>query len=778
MGSTDIGDAANPFTNATSSRLHADLDQTQLYRIKGSAFDPMNDFEVIDPEAAAREYTETQDMWLWGNNRWVETSGDIIGDLRLVAYTIKFEGATDDLGIPVCTTPLNTSLYAYCVSGASGANTDDATENHAVRIKFLGEDWIITDMNAPSSQLGTEQPLVAGGTVKLGKEAITDVVNQGEWLEVSGYKFVLADIVADTHEAAIDIIDANGATVSREEIAEGGTKEVTIGDSTVTIKVLTTVPGYTFGAKWAKFSVLSQEMELSSGQRLDPNKDANREWRVVLGWKNRGASAGGLEDDPDHLRTIILYTTDTQNLIDDVLEEGDYVPIVQDPTNWRLSYGGLDIDNDDRDTLKFQLERDSTKNNLEIVNGSSNFFCNVTAPYVKVTSSTESAFRLAGRSVTTDEGIGPTLYIATNGLSCDAHGTGFLRNSVMITSSTSVTGQDRFVLHNYSGSVNISYELAGDGETTFANGGVIVIQNNTDAANWSATASGLPLNETLDFNASQITDVRTYFAISEKAGIGTSNTVEDLIVFALRNASSGTSWTFNFDGAISGTNYLEKDKIRYFHAGPVSAARTAGTQKEGFITERGSVYVGTDDTAVEFKIATTLGHAQFVLATVEAAETEAGTVSKLLGEGDSYTTENGVIIEVAEINCDAVASGTVSTGTSPACVVDDSGLSAVIMPSNQASVTTGVPYGYSNFAPLVVLDSEAANVGTLVTVGGPVVNTVTQQTLAGSDVADPATWPNNRLVREIGPGKIVVAGWEAADTLAAAEEFIGQLQSQ
>jgi len=62
----------------------------------------------------------------------------------------------------------------------------------------------------------------------------------------------------------------------------------------------------------------------------------------------------------------------------------------------------------------------------------------------------------------------------------------------------------------------------------------------------------------------------------------------------------------------------------------------------------------------------------------------------------------------------------------------------------------------------------------VVSVGGPLVNTVTEAALKGSDVTfDPGTV----VVKEVG-NTIVVAGTSAADTLAAADQFIAGVKRQ
>ncbi|MCI0503557.1 hypothetical protein L0Y65_02490, partial [Candidatus Micrarchaeota archaeon] len=139
-------------------------------------------------------------------------------------------------------------------------------------------------------------------------------------------------------------------------------------------------------------------------------------------------------------------------------------------------------------------------------------------------------------------------------------------------------------------------------------------------------------------------------------------------------------------------------------------------------------------------------------------------------EGESATV-SGVTVKVLEITEDV---GACSAGTgSVSCTADMSGVSALIMPNNAPSVTVATPYTGS-YGNLVVLDTDATGVNTLVSVGGDVVNSVTADLLAGSAVDWTA---ETKVVREVVQGsKIVVAGKEAADTLSAAADFVAQVQ--
>jgi len=107
------------------------------------------------------------------------------------------------------------------------------------------------------------------------------------------------------------------------------------------------------------------------------------------------------------------------------------------------------------------------------------------------------------------------------------------------------------------------------------------------------------------------------------------------------------------------------------------------------------------------------------------------------------------------------------------CVPDMSGVSSVIMPDNVQSVSVVEPYNGPRGA-LVILDTDSKGFSTLVSVGNPAGNSVSEQLLSGTVVDWNAT---PKVVKEVVQGsKIVVAGAQASDTLSAAQDFVSQLK--
>ncbi len=782
----DTSDTSNPYTNGVGGWIGSP--EINLYRISGSMFSPFATSTLSDT-SAAKSYSEQQDLWMKGDNHYEDTPNEVIGNVANLGYTLKFKGTSDDLGIPVCTTPTNTTDYADCSS-------DYQTATHKMTIKFLGEDWVISEMippSAPNPVVNNENQLVNGGYVKLAKESVSGILNQGESLTADDLKFQLDDLEAhgDTTSAIVSVLDANGNVLKKDTVPPGATKEFMINGKDYRFHVYKVAPGYTFGAKWADVAIYSKELKLQDSQKLDPDYDSNKYWTVYLGWKNQGAGTGG-DNQPDHLRTVILYAqgSNIQRLINGAGSSGtnyllpdDYLPIVQDPVSWKLSYKGLDLGSSDRDDLAFDMERSqalplsgSTDGPLDI-NGTKEI-CTLFAPYVHVTTgrsgsvfTVQNAYGAIATPTQTSDSTSDEFYVATSGANCTSN-TGLTTythpaGSVFMRGSTS--SDSGWTWLNYTtGGMKVLTPFFGDGDQTWGLGGVVEWATTADASTNTTDIGSLGKN----FTGSSI-QPDWVFATSEKDGVGTSNTFNDHLVFGLQIAASAS--TFNIDSTKSGATLLKKDDIAYVFAGPAGqAAGNYGTFKEGFVTERGSVFNSISDTTVDFSMANKLAHAQWYLASSASAAATPGTTVWTGGEGDS-TTVSGVTVKITSIDETAVCSG--GAGGAAACSPDMSGVSAVIV-QNGAQVTsadTMAPYAFSAYSPLVLLDQDAVGVSTVVSVGGDVVNSVTAGILAGGTTdwnAEP------QMVKEVVKGsKIVVAGKDASDTTAAANTFISQLVS-
>jgi len=302
---------------------------------------------------------------------------------------------------------------------------------------------------------------------------------------------------------------------------------------------------------------------------------------------------------------------------------------------------------------------------------------------------------------------------------------------------------------------------------------LITILNDSEA-NLSAHTKDVLVNVSgSDVIGTHTSKVDWVFGISEKATDAYDNTSK---VFFGVDSGSGTDATFNFDdnsngqglaSTASAVQYFKKDYVYYVKAGPKGTGNS--TMEEGLVTDRGSKFVSMDDEQVRFNMAKSIAKAQFVLAASESTATT-DSVTKILGVGDE-TSVGGVKIKVKDIT-EKVGACAVGTGVTPSCTIVSTGVSATIMPDDVAELSAAVQYPLTT--SLVVLDKDAVDTDTVVTVGGPVVNTVTKSVLEGSGVDFTAT---PKVVKEVVAGKkIVVAGLTAEDTLSAAADFIAAVK--
>ena len=126
-----------------------------------------------------------------------------------------------------------------------------------------------------------------------------------------------------------------------------------------------------------------------------------------------------------------------------------------------------------------------------------------------------------------------------------------------------------------------------------------------------------------------------------------------------------------------------------------------------------------------------------------------------IAEGETGTTTSGTRITVEEITYKGSCSGEATGGT------------CVATPENYFEPAE-VP------EQLVVLDAEAST-GTLVLVGGHLVNSLTAQVANIRDTLTAAG--DGRQAWRDDSGNFVVAGYTAADTVAAAKDFIASIEA-
>jgi hypothetical protein len=193
-----------------------------------------------------------------------------------------------------------------------------------------------------------------------------------------------------------------------------------------------------------------------------------------------------------------------------------------------------------------------------------------------------------------------------------------------------------------------------------------------------------------------------------------------------------------------------------------------GNFEAKFVSLRGTQFVNPSGTAKTFKVPKSVLKETFTFATSAAATSEPDQTTLVLGEGDEATVgTTGVKVKVLNIT-ESLTPCTFGTGAGAAPTCDMSGVSAVIMPNNAASVAAKEVFPVTSNMVVLDRDATALETGTVITIGGDVVNTVTASAIAGSGV-DFAAQPV--VVRAIG-NKIVVAGLTSEDTISAGQQFV------
>jgi hypothetical protein len=225
-------------------------------------------------------------------------------------------------------------------------------------------------------------------------------------------------------------------------------------------------------------------------------------------------------------------------------------------------------------------------------------------------------------------------------------------------------------------------------------------------------------------------------------------------------SNDGNPSTFRFKSSDSSTQ-----NIYYYGLGKTSFTAYEPT----FVSERGSktLSVGTSDVSIQ--VAKRVGMPTFQFAYADTT-TASSADQYVLGVGESKVF-GGVTVLVKAVNLNAGSCNVLGAGGAPACSVDSTGVSGMVSPNNAASVVVSEPYKLTS--SMVMLDSEAVS-GVAITVGGPLVNTVTAEALKDANVNFDV---DNVVVKEVG-NKIVVAGKTAADTMAAADQFIAGVARQ
>lgn len=822
---SDVSTILSPLRAAYSGAKAANL-----IRVGGSEFSAFADQTAQDPQASS-EYTYKEEQGFWagsGSNGVIYDSGSsyrqVIAKPNIVAYNIRFLG--NDYGIPICTKANDSGD-----GGWSWCNNDSTSQylsgNHRIKIWFLGEQWVISAMTNPTAADSSSTTVLNGGSIKLAKEAKYDIINVGGVIDGGTFKVRLADIAvatgsANTHPAIVDILDANDAVVGQIQVNPGDTYTFTQSSTGQTIKVhvYRTAPGFTLNAKWAEMAIYTDEITLQDAQRynLASSGDKNYNVKVSLLWKNRDWSSATSSAVADSLREIVLYDEDT--FIGKKMVAGDSYSFPPAKPAYKLTYNGLDLTDADYTTLQvsglsstdypiapgatdcptdgtakwtYHAKLIQIKSDSANLGGSGDILSNYRVDSV--------LFDPIGRTVNgTGQQLGMTNTSYGNGDTGfsynDSNAAAWYLNGTQNTSITNTTDWRGLVFYRPSGFTcylvaNLTTGKTNAAATSGADYGPGNAQNSTDAIRYDPAGPESSAQGQIWFahNNRSLTNTTVYAtALNTTAAVGSlisTQWLRDIVIqedagrvdtatpvshqpvqlrlpfFQQSTNVDSDTWRFKASDATTSNTYYD------------GLTETVATAYEPILyTERGSkvTQVGTTDFSV--KVSKKIGMPTFTFGSVSANGTTTVGSDWVAKVGDTKTLSDGAKLTVKDISETVGSCVASTTGGTASCTTNMQGVSARIMPDNVASVEVSQPYDVRG-SQMVMTDRDAAGVGgVVITVGGPAVNSVTSDVLKDAAVDFKTT---NVVVKAFG-SKIVVAGYSAADTLTAANEFIKALQ--
>ena len=773
VGSDDTwanDNTSNDQSTFTSPLRIAAPTTTALYRIGSDDFSGFQDYAVVDDQAVSSSYTEEQSFWVGTQAKavaWDSQYHDVVvNQYNALAYSVKFTGT--DYGISVCTggtdSTNDTTYWGGCDSSGN-----DRTDKHRVSIKFLGGDWIISSMSNPTTSLPSATAVVNGGTIKLAKEAKYGIVNVGGILDAGTFQIRLSDISVATgstnlHPAILDVLDpATQAVISQIQVNPDSTYTYTQPGTgnTVKIHVYNTAPGFTLNAKWAEMAIYTDEVTLQDGSvyNLQSTSDNNwKDFKVSLLWKNRDYTTGltGTGLYPDSLREIVVYQL--QDLTNKV-QAGDVYNFLKVDPAFTLTYQGLNLQDSDYSSLSITAPSSTTTYQVASASGDTTCdgYMTWTSPVIRVQADDNlfggTGNLITGGAIVSEILFDPHVLNSTNGTlptgTNDYYTTGYNTTAAHAVLFWKDPSKSCYNWVSYtdpgmpsSGTTPVAlanmvrFDTAGDNSA--APGGIFFSANNSIAAGYEG-----------------------FVVLQEDAGkLNTTSDVPVWTAVSYNSTADSNSIRFRLDSSNTQNVYYDGVFDSVF-----------GSREATFVSERGSKATSVTTTSATIEAAKKIGMPSFQFALSSAAMNSSTANTYQLAVGDSKVF-GGVTVTVQSIDATAGSCSVLGPGGAPACTVDSSGLSAVIQPANQASVTVTQPVALSS--NLVVLDTSAAGVGPVISVGGPDVNTVTASALQGASV-DFSTTPV--VVKEVG-STIVVAGQTAADTMTAADQFISAVQRQ
>ncbi len=815
--SLTVSPAASPYS-ALGSVPRTTVTTTSGGGMAYSSFTNSSDDNILEVTASqlpsllanSGSYGESELLWLTGFPVFDQASG-------VNAFTIQSVGGAYQVAFAK-------PIVMSTTSGGTGVNN--------AAFKFLGQNWTIIGYELPGAstynitlgagsgtKTATSTTVVNGGHLIVASSlSPLATIYVGQNLTGGAFKAQLTDIGQPNSNgvspAAINLY-YNGALTNVTSIQPGTTASFNVSGVKVYLKVNQTFAGLYAYQKYAKMQLYSNVFKLNDGSTYNQTNDPG--WNVNLLWTNTSSSGNAIA-----LQGILVY-----NATPGTLMQGQSFTFIHNPAAWSVQFLGdtlgsnydpLNWKTSSTSSAKFQLVTSTFSATSTGVNGSIN---NITEPaqYLTLTSSINNAFSFGGQQGSTAQyNLDPYELFAGNFIG--NQGSNTVGNNVNIrlqmtgnfvntnnpltvtlkgsSNTLSETNSIVFTSPNANQLVWTPFTNITSIQLSSAYPGVTITLNSVNAVS-SNTVSLITLPPTLLYQQSgknymsQVSGANVIynqqngqplatFTIAATSGTPSQNAASAYFVynaisypvpgttsftsqhaFSISNASSGVTAAPLFwvnASAPTGTTPGTRNNITY-----TSTQNNQVNVGPGFKGERGGTFASDSATSLTINYATQVDSLQFAVSP---------------STGGAVTTTNqhqyGPFSVGQAVNIPGVHNVTVSkiTGTATlgaGATYSISGLSNLTATPSVSQATTAVWLSNLTTTPLVVLDSQANPASSLVLVGSGYVNSVSKQVESSQNIT---VVPSTQIVQAYG-NKIYVAGYTAAQTTAAANQFIQDL---
>ncbi|MFA5929425.1 MAG: hypothetical protein WC861_00930 [Candidatus Micrarchaeia archaeon] len=322
LSDSDVGQITSPLRSVQQGSPVA----KNLYRIGAEQYATFADYTVIDQQSSLGSYVEKQAYWVGTTPAGVAYDASlkdiVVNKYSAMVASAKFEG--NDFGIPVCTGDLNPYVpgdYTSCTNNSTVGiyGTNSLSDRHRLNVRFLNQQWIISEMVAPTAPLASGTEAINGGQIRLAKETLYGIIGINQTLYSSPLAVRLHDVLNapgceyGEYPAVYDLLDSNNAVVGQIQICPGNTYTFTLmGGPSMKIHPYRTNYDALPVARWAETGIYSDEIVLRDNHRynLVSTSDPDRNFKVSLLWKNRDYTGGSSSTVADSLREMVVYNID------------------------------------------------------------------------------------------------------------------------------------------------------------------------------------------------------------------------------------------------------------------------------------------------------------------------------------------------------------------------------------------------------------------------------------------------------------------------------------